>query len=59
MHHLAKLSFLRFYENGHEVIGVEIAEEPVKELYQGSAIAHSVQEIENVGSIYKVSFLVN
>ena len=33
---------------------MEIAEEPVQEFFQENGIQHSVEEIPNVGTLYKV-----
>ena len=35
-------------------MGVEIAEEPVKEFFQENGIQQSVEEIQNLGTLYKV-----
>lgn len=42
------------YEKGHTVVGVELVEQPVKELFEENSLPFEIEEIENVGTIYKV-----
>ena len=45
----------RLYENGHEVVGVEIVEQPVIEYFAENALEHTVEDLHvDVGKIYKV-----
>ena len=41
--------YCRMYEKGHEVVGVEIAEIPVKEFFEENKIDYDVN-----GKLYKV-----
>ena len=45
----------RLYERGHEVVGVEIAEPPVKELFEENNIEYDVENFPGIGNLYKVS----
>ncbi|WAR22961.1 TPMT-like protein [Mya arenaria] len=38
---------------GHTVVGVEIAEQPIRELFQEHDIPHQVLEVAGVGKLYK------
>ena len=40
------------------MVGVEIAEEPVAELFQENHIDHVVEEVHDCGNIYKVTSLI-
>lgn len=42
------------YSQGHTVCGVDVAELPVKGFFQDNAIPVQVEEIENLGKLYKV-----
>ena len=44
----------RLYERGHEVVGAEIAEPPVKELFEENNIEYDIENFSNVGNLYKV-----
>lgn len=42
------------YQNGHTVVGVEVVEQPVKELFEENSIECEVTTVDNVGKLYKV-----
>lgn len=44
---------LWMYQKGHTVCGVEIAEQPIKELFEENKIEVEVHDIENVGKLYQ------
>ena len=44
----------RLRERGHEVVGVEIGELPVKELFEENSIEYDVENFPNVGNLYTV-----
>ena len=47
----------RFYEHGHTVVGVELFEKAIKEHLDDNKIDYSVEEVEQIGKIFRVSSL--
>ena len=39
------------------MVGVEIAEQPIKELFEEQKIEVEVETVENVGKLYKVLYM--
>lgn len=47
------LEMLWLYKEGHSVVGAEIAEQPVAELFQENNIDHMVEDILDIGKVYE------
>ena len=48
-------SLFRLYKQGHNVVGAEIAEQPIVELFQENNIEYVVRDLPEIGKVYEVS----